>query len=42
MFGTALVPKCGHMSTLERPGIVVDALLQWIEQVDHGQMASSV
>jgi pimeloyl-ACP methyl ester carboxylesterase len=36
------VPQCGHMSTLERPDIVVDAFLQWVERVDHGQMACSV
>jgi len=29
-----LVPECGHMSTLEQPGVVVDAFLRWIEQVD--------
>ncbi len=31
-----LVPDSGHMSTLEQPAAVVEAVLRWIERVDTG------
>ena len=29
-----VVPQCGHMSTLEQPVAVVEAVMRWIERVD--------
>jgi pimeloyl-ACP methyl ester carboxylesterase len=36
----AIVPECGHMSTLERPEAVTQALAQWLEKGDKKEMGS--
>ena len=37
-----IVPECGHMSTLEQPGIVVEAFKRWVARVDGGAVERTI
>jgi pimeloyl-ACP methyl ester carboxylesterase len=32
----AIIPECGHMSTLERPHAVTEAMREWLKEADGG------
>ena len=37
-----VLPDCGHMSTLEQPGAVTDALREWLESRGAGDLVAGV